>query len=87
VLPGFVLDVNYESLITDTEHCMQAILAFCGIDWDNACLSNSLVHTPITTLSNIEARLPIMNSIKKDWIPYQGHLHAFLPSTSEAIPA
>ena len=87
VLPGFVLDVNYESLIADTEHCMQAILAFCGIDWDNACLSNSLVHSPIMTLSNIEARLPIMNSIKKDWVPYQANLHAFLPSTTEAITA
>jgi tetratricopeptide (TPR) repeat protein len=87
VLPGFVLDVNYEHLITDTKHCMQAILAFCGIDWDNACLSDSQVHSPIMTLSNVEARLPIMNSIKKDWIPYQGYLHAFLPSTSEALPA
>ena len=87
VLPGFVLDVTYEQLITETKHSMQAILAFCGIDWDNACLSNSLVHTPITTLSNIEARLPIMNSIKKDWLPYQGHLHAFLSSTSVARSA
>jgi hypothetical protein len=81
-LPGFIWDISYEQLIDNKEKTMQGLLAFCGIDWDNACLGDKHVQTPITTLSNIEARSPIMNAIKTDWIPYQAHLHAFLPSVS-----
>ncbi|WP_340676749.1 sulfotransferase [Paraglaciecola sp.] len=83
VVPGFVKDVSYEQLIKDPKSTMQSILAFCGIDWDNACLSDTPITTPITTLSNVKARAPIMNSIKKDWAPYQAHLSAFLPSASK----
>jgi len=82
VIPGFVTDVSYEQLVHDPEQTMQSLLAFCGIDWDNACLSDNQVHSPITTLSNIEARSPIMHSVKKDWAPYHMHLQAFLPSAA-----
>jgi tetratricopeptide (TPR) repeat protein len=85
VMPGFVKDVSYESLISATEHTMQSVLAFCGIDWDNACMNDSQVPSPITTLSNIEARSPILKAIKKDWLPYQIHLTAFLPLNAELM--
>lgn len=81
-MPGFILDISYEQLIDDSVGAIQSVLAFCAVDWDTACLSNAHVHTPITTLSNIEARSPINNSTQKDWMPYQTHLHAFLPSIS-----
>ena len=83
VIPDYVLDVSYEQLISDPEHTMQSLLAFCGIDWDNACMSNSQVQTPITTLSNIAARSPILTLIKNDWVPYQINLSAFLPACAE----
>ena len=82
VIPGFVMDVSYEQLVKAPEQTMQSLLAFCGIDWDNVCLSDKQVQSPITTLSNIEARSPILPSVKKDWAPYQRYLQAFLPSTT-----
>lgn len=83
VIPGFIFELSYEQLLADKQLTIQRLLAFCGVDWDNACLNNSHVDSPITTLSNIQARSAIMTSSKTDWLHYQAHLQAFLPANSD----
>ena len=38
VLPGFMLDLHYEQLISDTEHELSRLLSYVGLEWDGACL-------------------------------------------------
>ncbi|MEO5962661.1 MAG: sulfotransferase, partial [Thermomonas sp.] len=38
VMPGAILDVHYEDLVTDTEAQARRVLAWCGLDWQDAVL-------------------------------------------------
>jgi tetratricopeptide (TPR) repeat protein len=58
-LPGFVLDVSYEDLVKDAQGTLQAILTFCELPWDENCLLQTQVATPVKTLSNIQVRQAI----------------------------
>lgn len=77
VIPDYILDINYHDLVKRKEQTIQAILAFCGLDWNNACLIHKQEHAPVKTLSNIQVRQPIMTTIDIDWLPYEAHLQAF----------
>ena len=59
-IPNFILDINYENLISSKKTEVKKILDFCNLDWDEKCLSpekNS--KTPIKTVSIAQARQPI----------------------------
>src|SRR5687767_7955648 len=38
VIPGMILDVQYEELVADQESVTRRMLEFIGLDWDPACL-------------------------------------------------
>ena len=38
VLPGYILDLQYERLVTETSHELSQLFAFTGLDWDGVCL-------------------------------------------------
>lgn len=38
VLPGFMHDLHYEQLISDTRDELSRLLSYVGLDWDGACL-------------------------------------------------
>src|SRR5690606_23635088 len=38
VMPGRILDVRYEDLVTDTEHQARRMYDWCGLDWNPAAL-------------------------------------------------
>ena len=37
--PGRFMDVDYEQLVADREATTRRLVAFCGLDWDDACLA------------------------------------------------
>jgi hypothetical protein len=59
VLPGAILDVRYEDLVTDTEAQARRVLAFCGLPWDDAVLSPEGNARPSTTASAAQVRQPV----------------------------
>jgi tetratricopeptide (TPR) repeat protein len=38
VLPGFIHDLQYEQLVTQTSHELKQLSAFTNLDWDGTCL-------------------------------------------------
>ena len=38
VLPGRVLDVQYEDVVADQPGQARRLLEFCGLPWEDACL-------------------------------------------------
>jgi tetratricopeptide (TPR) repeat protein len=59
VLPGRVLDVDYETLVTDQETQSRRIIAHCGLDWQDACLRFHENTSPAATASAAQVRQPI----------------------------
>lgn len=59
VMPGFVLRVQHEDVIEDTEQQVRRMLQFCGLEFESACLdfhrNERAVHTP----SAAQVRQPI----------------------------
>lgn len=72
VLPkGSFLEVDYESLIADREKSTREIIEFCGLEWDDACLSHQEKASSIRTPSKWQARQPIYSSSIHRWRPYE----------------
>jgi Flp pilus assembly protein TadD len=63
VLPaGVMLDVQYEAVVDDLEREARRIVAYCGLDWDDACLTFYKSDRPIRTASHAQVRQPIYRS-------------------------
>lgn len=74
LVPGRILDVSYRELVENTEQTMRGVIAFCGLEWEDTCLSPSRNRTPIGTLSAVQARGPVVRSASRAWRHYERQL-------------
>jgi tetratricopeptide (TPR) repeat protein len=83
VLPKAVLlDVQYEDLIADFESQARRIVAFCGLEWEDACLDFHKTRRPVRTASAAQVRRPIYQSSIGRWLPYKHLLGPLLDALS-----
>jgi hypothetical protein len=68
--PGRFLDVSYEALVADLEGQTRRILAHCGLDWDERCLSFHETQRPVRTASASQVRRPIYCGSVGRWRAY-----------------
>lgn len=66
-LPGRVLEVRYEDLIADQEGETRRLLAHCGLEWSDACLSFHSNAAPVSTPSAAQVRRPIYADSVARW--------------------
>lgn len=60
VLPaGTILDIQYEDVIADLEGQARRLIAHCGLDWDERCLSFHETKRAVSTASLYQVRQPI----------------------------
>lgn len=74
VLPGFVLDVQYESVVGDFETQVRRILDYCGLPFEEACLRFHETTRAVKTASSEQVRQPIYASSVNLWKRYESHL-------------
>ena len=74
VLPGHVLTVQYEEVVTDFENQVRRLLDFCGLPWEDACLRFYESERPIRTPSSEQVRQPIYDRSVGHWKHYERHL-------------
>lgn len=74
ILPGFVFDVDYEAVIEDQETQTRAMLDYCGVDWDDACLDFHKLDRPVYTASAAQVRRPIYKDAVKSSEKFEGWL-------------
>ena len=71
VLPeGVMLEVRYEAVVADIEQEARRLIAHCGLEWDDACLSFYKTKRVVRTASAAQARRPIYNSSVGRWRRY-----------------
>lgn len=77
--PGFVLDVDYEELVTHPEQVSRKVFEFCGLDWNPAVLDSYLRQEGlVNTLSAIQVRSPVHARSIGRWKPYEKWLGPLL---------
>lgn len=59
VLPGRMIEVQYEALAGDFPAEARRIVEACGLDWDEACATPARSPRPIATFSTVSARSPV----------------------------
>ena len=74
VLPGRVLDVQYENVVDDLETQVRRILEYCDLPWNDACLRYYENERAVKTASSEQVRKPIYSSAKHRWRHYEKHL-------------
>ncbi len=76
LLPGFVLDVEYEAVVSDLEGQARRMLDFCGLGWQDACRDFHKSRRPVQTASNVQVRKPIYGGAVGYWKRFESHLTA-----------
>ncbi len=79
VLPaGAMLDVSYEEVVDNLEEQARRLIDFCGLPWDDRCLSFHKTSRPIATASNVQVRRPVYRSSVERWRRYEAYLQPLL---------
>ncbi len=74
VLPGRVLDIQYEHLVDDQEAQTRRLLKFCGLPWEEACLRFYETDRAINSASSEQVRRPLYASSVNHWKHYEEDL-------------
>lgn len=69
-----ILDVQYETLVTDQEAESRRLIAFCGLEWDDCCLRYHESKRRVNTPSYDQVRQPMYRSSIGRWQAYARNL-------------
>ena len=72
------MDIDYEAVIDDLDGEARRLVAFCGLDWDDACLAFHKTRRSVRTASVNQVRQPIYRASVGRWKPFAAHLGPLL---------
>ena len=74
VLPGHMLEFDYEAVVEDQEAATRRLLEYCGLDWDPRCLTFHKTDRAVKTASLSQVRRPVYGSSVGIGEKYANHL-------------
>jgi len=63
------------------------LIDYCGLPWDDQCLSFHETDRPVATASNVQVRRPLYRSSVERWRRYEAYLGRCWPSSPAAAAA
>jgi tetratricopeptide (TPR) repeat protein len=87
VLPIPIMDMPYERVVEDQRGATEALLAFCGLGWDDGCLDFHRTDRPIRTASDAQVRQRIYRHAVARWKAYESHLDPLKAALGDRAPA
>jgi len=85
--PDRMLEIDYEEATAAPEATARRLVAFCGLEWDAACLQPERNADAVRTASKWQARQPVYRTSVERWRRYEpwiGALRELLPAVSTA---
>ena len=82
-----ILDLSYDAMVADPRPTVEALLASCGLDWEEAVLDFHKAAAPVRTASVWQVREPLYQRSSGRWRNYETHLdgvRAALGTASQA---
>ncbi|MBB1472781.1 sulfotransferase [Luteimonas sp. MC1782] len=76
VLPGRILEVDYEVLVSAPEPTIRGVLEFCGLSWQEDCLSFERNSAAAASASAAQVRSPLNRDSLERWKRYGARLDA-----------
>jgi tetratricopeptide (TPR) repeat protein len=74
VLPGKVLRVQHEEVVSDLERNVRKILDFCGLEFESSCIEFYRTERAVRTASSEQVRQPIFSSGLDQWRHFKSYL-------------
>lgn len=74
VLPGRCLTVQYEDMVTDFDHQVRRLLAYCELPWEENCVRFYQTERPVRTASSEQVRQPVYTRSIHFWRHHEAHL-------------
>jgi hypothetical protein len=87
VMPKRVHRVIYERMIDDTEAEVRAVLEYCGLDFEPACLEFYKTERAVRTASSEQVRQPIYRDAAEEWRRYDAHLQPLKEALGAVLDA
>ncbi len=88
ILPqGAMLDVSYEEVVDDLEGQARRLIEYCGLSWDDRCLSFHETSAPVRTASAAQVRQPLFRTSLQRWRRYEADLSPLLQGLGDLVPA
>ncbi len=84
---GTVHRVFYERMVDDTEAEVRALLAFCGLPFEVACLAFHQTERAVRTASSEQVRRPIFRDGTEAWRPFEPWLDPLKQALGPALEA
>ena len=85
--PGEMLDVSYEEVVDDLEGQARRLIEYCGLPWDDRCLSFHETSSDVRTASAAQVRQPLFRSSVQRWRKYEAGLGPLLKELGDLVPA
>ncbi len=85
VLPGRVLRVQHEDVVTDLEGSVRQILDYCGLDFDPACVAFHQTRRAVRTPSSEQVRQPIFRDGLEQWKKWEPWLEPLKAELGDAL--
>lgn len=82
--PERFMEVDYEALVEDLEGEGRRLVAFCGLEWNEACLAFHQTPRHIVTASAAQVREPLYRTSVGRWKSYARYLEPLLCALEES---
>jgi tetratricopeptide (TPR) repeat protein len=86
VMPGQVLTVQYEEMVTDFENQVRRLLEYCELPWEDACINFYDTERPVRTASSEQVRQPIYSDSINRWRHYEQYLGELIEVLEPSLP-
>ena len=84
-LPDRVMRISYEALTAEPEPVIRDLVAFAGLDWEDACLAPEKSGRRVETLSFAQVRQPIGRQAVAGWRAYETDLAPLIAALETEI--
>lgn len=78
-------EVHYEAVVADLETQARRLVAFCGLDWDPACIAFHRNAAPVATASSVQVREPLYRRAVGRWQKYGSALAPLQALLADAV--
>lgn len=86
VMPGRLLTVQYEDMVTDQETQVRRLLEFCELPWEDACMDFHKTRRAVRTASSEQVRQPVYTSSVHHWRNYEPWLDELIDVLEPVLP-
>ncbi|OOG43389.1 tetratricopeptide repeat-containing sulfotransferase family protein [Rhodanobacter sp. C05] len=74
VFPGRILEISYETLVSQQRVTSRQILEFCGLQWNELCMDFHENTLPVATASAVQVRSKMYTTAVQRWHRYRPQL-------------